>query len=83
MADEITLGFLKQAINNLSKVMQEQNKTNNIFIISNLLSTGIITLEEALNDENFKEFYNRLHTKNDENLEKPLIKAKINKKHFN
>lgn len=60
MVDDATLTYLKQAINKLSK---EINKQNNISVITSLLNVKVITLEEALNDKDFREIYDRLHTK--------------------
>lgn len=68
MSDEVSLGFLKIAIKDLTEVMQKQNKINNISIISNLLCAGIITLEEAQNDKDFKELYDRLHQEPDKTI---------------
>ncbi len=68
MSDEVSLGLLKTAIKDLKVVMQKQNKINNISIISNLLCAGIITLEEAQNDKDFKELYDRLHQEPDKTI---------------
>ncbi len=68
MSDEVSLGLLKTAIKDLKVVMQKQNKINNLSIISNLLCAGIITLEEAQNDKDFKELYDRLHQEPDKTI---------------
>ena len=68
MSEEVSLGLLKIAIKDLTGVVKEQNKMNNLSIISNLLCAGIISLEEAKNDKDFKEYYDRLHQEPDKTI---------------
>lgn len=66
--DNSTLGYLKQAINNLEK-------TNRMLLISNLLSTGRITDEEALSDPDYREYIQNLKSKTNQS-EHRVIMAK-------
>lgn len=78
MSGDISIGLLKESINNLSKTLNQQIVSNNLYTISNLLCSGYITLDEALNNSDFKAFYDNLH-KNDLD-KKILIKANNQKR---
>lgn len=48
--------LLKQALNKNSELIEKSNKTNHILSITNLISAGVLTQEQALNDETYREF---------------------------
>lgn len=49
--------LLKQALNKNSELVQENIRTNRILSITNLISAGVLTQEQALNDETYREFF--------------------------
>ena len=50
MVDNSTIGYLKQAIHDLQRSVNESNKTNRVLIPCNLINNDVITKEEALKD---------------------------------
>ncbi len=50
------LYLLKQALNNYSKSLDKNNRTNRILAIANLITAGVLTHEQALNDKEYREF---------------------------
>lgn len=73
MADNSTIGYLKQAIHDLQRSVNESNKTNRVLILSNLINSGVITKEEALKDPIYNEFVSSIKGTNSSNT----IKAEI------
>lgn len=60
--ENTTAIYLKQAINNLSDYVKTNIKSNKILAITNLLSAGFLTEDEALKDEDFREFMSKMKT---------------------
>lgn len=73
MVDNSTIGYLKQAIHDLQRSVNESNKTNRVLILSNLINSGVITKEEALKDPIYNEFVSSIKGTNSSNT----IKAEI------
>ena len=45
MVDSSTIGYLKQAIHDLQRSVDESNKINRVLIFSNLINSDVITKE--------------------------------------
>ena len=75
MVENSTISFLKQAIHDLQRSVNESNKTNRVLALSNLISCGVITKEEALNDIVYCEYVSSLKKTNTN-----VIKADVKRK---
>lgn len=74
MVDDLTIGFLKQAIYDLQRSVNMSNKINKILILSNLVNSGVITKEEALKDPIYNEFVSSIKGTSSSNTIKAEIK---------
>lgn len=73
MLTDSSIGFLKQAIHDLQRSVNESNKTNRVLVLCNLVNSGVITKEEALKDPVYNEFVSSIKGTNSSNT----IKAEI------
>lgn len=73
MVDSSTIGYLKQAIHDLQRSVNESNKTNRVLILCHLINSGVITKEEALKDPIYNEFVSSIKGTSSSNT----IKAEI------
>ena len=46
MVDSSTIGYLKQAIHDLQRSVNESNKTNRVLILCNLINSGVINIAD-------------------------------------
>lgn len=75
MSGDLTLGLLKQAIHELQRSVNEANKTNKVIAINGLIQYGIITPEDALTNDVYREFVESLKKDN-----QTVIKANVKRK---
>ena len=73
MVENSSIVFLKQAIHDLQRSVDESNKINRVLIFSNLVNNGVITKEEALKDPIYNEFVSSIKGTSSSNT----IKAEI------
>lgn len=73
MVDNSTIGYLKQALHDLQRSVNESNKTNRVLILCYLINNEVITKEEALKDPIYNEFVSSIKGTNSSNT----IKAEI------
>ena len=50
MLTDSSIGYLKQALHDLQRSVNESNKTNRVLILCYLINSDVITKEEALTD---------------------------------
>lgn len=75
MSGDLTIGFLKQALHELQRSIDEANKTYRVIAINYLIQDGTITQEEALTDVVYCEFVESLKKDN-----QTAIKANVKRK---
>lgn len=73
MVDNSTIGYLKQAIHDLQRSVDESNKINRVLVFCNLINNDVITKEEALKDPIYNEFVSSIKGTSSSNT----IKAEI------
>ena len=74
---QITLSNLKEALEKNSRELKESKETNHLLAVSNLLVSGVISKEEALNDPIYKKYIDGIRKNSVNYEEKTTIKAII------
>lgn len=73
MLTDSSIGYLKQALHDLQRSVNESNKTNRVLILCYLINSDVITKEEALTDPIYNEFVSSIKGTSSSNT----IKAEI------
>lgn len=73
MVENSSIVFLKQALHDLQRSVNESNKTNRVLVLCNLINNDVITKEEALKDPTYNEFVSSIKGTSSSNT----IKAEI------
>ena len=68
---------IKIPLRNATESMRNLERTNYILVITNLINSGVITLEEALNDERFRNFVSNMKLDKSNTNNDNVIKANI------